>query len=65
MNEFDRLVANFKRGLVRDLLARLTDEQRAFFNRVYVDVETMAADRLHAAYDLCQRTLIKNAKEGM
>jgi len=58
--EFDRQVKEFKRGLVRELLAQCTSEQQAFFDRLYKGIEHIKEEQMRNAYDQCSRTLAKN-----
>lgn len=48
----------FQRAELATLLAQLTNQQRALFNRIYP--KGVPAKSLVAAYDLCVRTILKN-----
>lgn len=51
-------VEKFKRQALTEILAKLTTEQVAFFNRLF---PAGVPDKdLNNAYDLCERTLNKN-----
>ncbi len=52
-------VEKFKRQALTDILAKLTTEQVAFFDRLFPG-GVVPEKELNAAYDLCERTLNKN-----
>lgn len=65
-HDFDVLVEGVKRKAVRELLGQCTEEQIAFFNRLHrgKTIDTIPESKLRNAYDLCKRTLEKNAKSS-
>jgi hypothetical protein len=61
MPTLDTKTEEFQRQELANLLAQCTPEQQEFFNkRVFPD--GVPRDKLVSAYDLCERTLRKNAK---
>lgn len=58
MRTLDKLVEEFKRAKLDEILAKLTDDQRTKFKRIYPDQVPSAY--LSSAYDLCERTVKKN-----
>ena len=55
-------VEQFKRDKLAERLQRCTEEQRAFFARIFPG--TVPKSKLIAAIDLCDRTLRKNAQQA-
>lgn len=58
-------VEAFKRKLLDDRLAQLTEPQRAFFFRIFPPdrfPQGVPADKLVSSIDLCDRTIAKNLK---
>jgi hypothetical protein len=54
----DKLVLEFKKTKLEEILAQLTEEQRSKFYRIYPGV--IPEKSLSSAYDLCERTIRKN-----
>ena len=57
-NEINAEVETFKRGLLTEALKQCTEEQQAFFHRIFP--EGVSEDKLVGAIDLCRRTIRKN-----
>lgn len=53
-------VEAFKRGLLAERLAMVTQKQREFFDRCFP--KGVPSDRLESAIDLCNRTISKNGE---
>lgn len=63
METLAQKVEAFKREETAKLLIQCTDKQVEFFHRLYPKgVHSMPEKDLDNAYDLCQRTIIKNNK---
>ena len=58
--EINAKIEAFKRGLLKESLEQCTEEQQAFFHRIF---PTGVPDKkLVGAIDLCERTIRKNKK---
>lgn len=57
-------VKEFKRNLLRELLAKCTESQQAFFHQIFPKFpEGIQEDKVDDAIRLCERTIKKNNKE--
>lgn len=54
-------IETFKRGLLKEALEQCTENQQAFFHRIFPD--GVSEDKLVGAIDLCERTIRKNKSE--
>lgn len=53
-----------RRMLLKELSLKLTDEQYAFFYKVYPDADTCDDERTETLIGLCERTIRKNEKHN-
>ena len=53
-------IETFKRQKLDEALAKVTDDQRALFNRIFP--EGVPEDKLIQAIELCERTIARNIK---
>lgn len=61
MATLDAKTEDFQRQQLAEILARCTPEQQTFFHeRVFP--QGVPKDKITTAYDLCERTLKKNAR---
>jgi len=56
--EINSKVEEFKRELLREALEQCTEEQQAFFHRIFP--AGVPESKLVGAIDLCERTIRKN-----
>ncbi len=63
MSEYDELVREYKRKLVRDALSKCTNKQQLRFKRIFpAGIEKLGPEKLKVAYNLCQRTINANSQ---
>lgn len=62
-NEFDFMVQEFKRELIRKALSGCTEKQTDLFNRMYGSIEVIKEGKMRHAYNQCRRTQEKNKNE--
>lgn len=61
----DQIELDALRGEVLYLLEFCTEKQKAFFSKLYPDVNKMDREKLRNAVGLCQRTVRKNETGDM
>ena len=52
----------YKKSVIRELLAECTDKQVDLFNKMYASVDEIAPDKLDWAVYQCERTVQANKK---
>jgi hypothetical protein len=55
-------IENYKKKILKELLNQCTEEQKAFFNRMYVSVEKISENKIPQAIRQCERTIEMNLK---
>lgn len=65
LDELHKDFSMHRRMLLSELILKLTDEQYAFFYKVYPDADTNNDDeRIETLIGLCERTIRKNEKHN-
>lgn len=62
MNEGKRLIQEFARNKLKELLGQCTEEQQAFFQKMYP--KGPSAGQIEHAIDQCYRTILKNRERA-
>ena len=56
-------LADYARPHLRELLSQCTEEQQAFFHRIFTDgIDALNEERIKTAIGLVQRTIKKNSE---
>jgi hypothetical protein len=63
--EFDRLVLEFKKGLVLKQLNQCTLEQQELFNKMYKSLNSMPEAKMRWAYGQCGRSAEENKESDV
>jgi hypothetical protein len=62
MSEALKRIEKFRKDVLQELLEKCTPEQQEFFKRIFP--KGVPDKDLNSAIQLCERTVIKNEKEG-
>lgn len=64
MSKALKQIEKYTRKVLKKLVSQCTQEQQDFFKKIYPEgIDLMNSDKLNTAIQLCERTVIKNAKE--
>jgi len=55
----------FKRRQLKKVLSKCTEEQIAFFNRLYGSIDIIPEEKMNRAYEQCVATIKKNRKKNI
>lgn len=62
LRDFDKIVGEFMRQLVREQLAKCTDPQIELFNRMYKNIDAIKPEQMRHAYRQCRVGLRKQGR---